>query len=41
MGKSPYRRVASSEGFAKNRKHAWFLKDMFLELDKERFGNDL
>jgi type I restriction enzyme R subunit len=26
--------------FAKNRKHAQFLKDMFMELDKERFGND-
>ena len=26
--------------FAKNRKHAQFLKDMFLELDKELFGND-
>ena len=26
--------------FAKNRKHAQFLKDMFLELDKERYGND-
>ncbi|HTN69315.1 MAG TPA: DEAD/DEAH box helicase family protein [Dysgonamonadaceae bacterium] len=26
--------------FAKNQKHAHFLKDMFMELDKERFGND-
>lgn len=26
--------------FAKNRKHAQFLKDTFLELDKEQFGND-
>lgn len=26
--------------FAKNQKHAQFLKDMFLELDKEQFGND-
>lgn len=26
--------------FAKNQKHAHFLKDMFLELDKEQFGND-
>ncbi|WP_416440848.1 DEAD/DEAH box helicase family protein [Leeuwenhoekiella sp. A16] len=26
--------------FAKNRKHAQFLKDIFMELDKERFGND-
>lgn len=26
--------------FAKNKKHAQFLKDMFLELDKEQFGND-
>ncbi|WMI70076.1 DEAD/DEAH box helicase family protein [Mangrovimonas sp. YM274] len=26
--------------FAKNRKHAQFLKDTFLELDKELYGND-
>jgi type I restriction enzyme R subunit len=26
--------------FAKNRKHAQFLKDTFMELDKEQFGND-
>ena len=26
--------------FAKNKKHAHFLKEMFLELDKEQFGND-
>lgn len=26
--------------FAKNKKHAQFLKDTFLELDKELFGND-
>lgn len=26
--------------FAKNRKHAQFLKDTFMELDKEMFGND-
>src|SRR5690625_1519717 len=26
--------------FAKNQKHARFLKDMFLELDKERYGDD-
>lgn len=26
--------------FAKNQKHAQFLKDMFMELDKEQFGND-
>lgn len=26
--------------FAKNQKHAHFLKEMFMELDKERFGND-
>lgn len=26
--------------FAKNRKHAQFLKDTFMELDKELFGND-
>ena len=26
--------------FAKNKKHAHFLKDTFLELDKELFGND-
>lgn len=26
--------------FAKNQKHAHFLKDIFLELDKEQFGND-
>lgn len=26
--------------FARNKKHAQFLKDIFLELDKERFGND-
>jgi type I restriction enzyme R subunit len=26
--------------FAKNRKHAQFLKDIFMELDKELFGND-
>lgn len=26
--------------FAKNQKHAHFLKDIFLELDKELFGND-
>lgn len=26
--------------FAKNQKHAHFLKDVFLELDKELFGND-
>ncbi|MGM0636565.1 MAG: DEAD/DEAH box helicase family protein [Bacteroidota bacterium] len=26
--------------FARNRKHAEFLKDMFLELDKEQFSND-
>ncbi|WP_150452183.1 DEAD/DEAH box helicase family protein [Arenibacter lacus] len=26
--------------FAKNKKHAHFLKEMFLELDKERYGND-
>ena len=26
--------------FARNRKHAEFLKDIFLELDKEQFGND-
>ncbi|SHF67743.1 type I restriction enzyme, R subunit [Salegentibacter echinorum] len=26
--------------FARNRKHAEFLKDMFLEMDKEQFGND-
>lgn len=26
--------------FARNRKHAQFLKDMFLELDPERYGND-
>ncbi|SHJ67156.1 type I restriction enzyme, R subunit [Arenibacter nanhaiticus] len=26
--------------FARNKKHAQFLKDMFLELDKEQFGND-
>src|SRR5690606_26646557 len=26
--------------FAKNQKHAHFLKDMFMELDKELFGND-
>lgn len=26
--------------FAKSKKHAQFLKDMFLEMDKERFGND-
>ncbi len=26
--------------FARNRKHADFLKDIFLELDKEQFGND-
>lgn len=26
--------------FAKNKKHALFLKDIFLELDKEQFGND-
>lgn len=26
--------------FAKNRKHAQFLKDMFLEIDKELFSND-
>ncbi|MBR9845296.1 MAG: DEAD/DEAH box helicase family protein [Algicola sp.] len=26
--------------FAKNQKHARFLKDTFLELDKEQFGND-
>jgi type I restriction enzyme R subunit len=26
--------------FAKNRKHAQFLKDTFLELDKEQFGNE-
>ena len=26
--------------FAKNKKHAQFLKDMFMELDKEQFGND-
>ena len=26
--------------FAKNRKHALFLKDTFMELDKEQFGND-
>lgn len=26
--------------FAKNQKHAHFLKDMFMELDKERFGNE-
>lgn len=26
--------------FARNKKHANFLKDMFMELDKERYGND-
>ncbi|QWX85035.1 DEAD/DEAH box helicase family protein [Cellulophaga sp. HaHaR_3_176] len=26
--------------FAKNQKHAQFLKDTFMELDKEQFGND-
>ncbi|AEA43696.1 DEAD/DEAH box helicase family protein [Fluviicola taffensis] len=26
--------------FAKNKKHAHFLKDMFMELDKELYGND-
>tara|TARA_R110002033_G_scaffold52479_1_gene99852 strand:+ start:7579 stop:11073 length:3495 start_codon:yes stop_codon:yes gene_type:complete len=26
--------------FARNKKHAQFLKDMFLNLDKEQFGND-
>ena len=26
--------------FARNKKHAHFLKDMFLEMDKERFGNE-
>ena len=26
--------------FARNKKHAQFLKDMFLELDPERYGND-
>ncbi len=26
--------------FARNKKHAHFLKDMFLELDKELYGND-
>lgn len=26
--------------FARNKKHAQFLKDIFMELDKERFGND-
>lgn len=26
--------------FAKNKKHAQFLKDIFMELDKEQFGND-
>jgi len=26
--------------FARNQNHARFLKDMFLEMDKERFGND-
>tara|TARA_R110000744_G_scaffold237369_4_gene354809 strand:+ start:15112 stop:18594 length:3483 start_codon:yes stop_codon:yes gene_type:complete len=26
--------------FAKNRKHAQFLKDTFMELDREQFGND-
>ncbi|RBP34223.1 type I restriction enzyme R subunit [Oceanihabitans sediminis] len=26
--------------FAKNRKHAQFLKDIFMELDKELYGND-
>lgn len=26
--------------FARNRKHAEFLKDTFMELDKEQFGND-
>lgn len=26
--------------FARNKKHAHFLKDMFLELDPERYGND-
>jgi type I restriction enzyme R subunit len=26
--------------FAKNKKHAQFLKDTFMELDKEQFGND-
>ncbi|PIE50573.1 MAG: restriction endonuclease [Flavobacteriales bacterium] len=26
--------------FAKNRKHAYFLRETFLELDKELFGND-
>ena len=26
--------------FAKNQKHAHFLKDMFMELDKELYGND-
>ncbi len=26
--------------FAKNKKHAYFLRDIFLELDKELFGND-
>ncbi|WP_417371481.1 DEAD/DEAH box helicase family protein [Gelidibacter japonicus] len=26
--------------FARNRKHAQFLKDIFMELDKELFGND-
>ncbi len=26
--------------FAKNKKHAQFLKDMFMELDKELYGND-
>jgi type I restriction enzyme R subunit len=26
--------------FARNKKHALFLKDMFLELDKELYGND-
>lgn len=26
--------------FARNKKHASFLKDMFMELDKEQFGND-
>jgi len=26
--------------FARNRKHAEFLKDIFLELDKEQFGNE-
>lgn len=26
--------------FARNKKHAQFLKDIFMELDKEQFGND-